>query len=72
MTNLLEKAFNEATKLNPEEQDALAAWILDELESEKHWQQSLSRSAGFLEGLAEEALKDFQNGQTDPLDPEKI
>ena len=35
MTQLLEKAFQEASKLSEREQNALAKWLMDELESEK-------------------------------------
>ena len=34
MTELLQKAFDEAAKLPRKEQDALASWVLDELASE--------------------------------------
>jgi hypothetical protein len=37
VTDLLEKAFSEAAKLPPEEQDALANWLLEEMESERRW-----------------------------------
>ena len=37
MTKLLEKAFAEAAKLPPEEQDALATAVLSEIESERRW-----------------------------------
>ena len=35
MTELLEKAFAAAAKPPPAEQEALAAWILEELSSER-------------------------------------
>ena len=37
MTARLEKAFAEASKLSPSEQDALAEWLFAELQSEKRW-----------------------------------
>jgi hypothetical protein len=37
MTEQLEKAFAEAAKLSDEEQDAIAAWLLEELASEGRW-----------------------------------
>ena len=35
MTTILEKAFSEASKLPEIEQNALARWVLDEIESDK-------------------------------------
>jgi hypothetical protein len=37
MTQLLEKAFKEASKLSELEQDALARWLIDEIISERKW-----------------------------------
>jgi hypothetical protein len=37
MTNLLSKAFAEAEKLPPEEQDVFAEWILKEVQEDERW-----------------------------------
>lgn len=37
MTALLEKAFEQASRLPEMEQNALAKWMLDELQSESRW-----------------------------------
>ena len=37
MTKLLERAFKEASRLPDVEQDALAKWVLEELEAEGKW-----------------------------------
>ncbi len=37
MTQLLEKAFEEASKLPELEQNVLAQWLIDELISERKW-----------------------------------
>ena len=39
MTKLLEKAFKKASKLPEVEQNALAKWLLEELEAEKEWEK---------------------------------
>ena len=44
MTDLLEKAFAKATRLPDDEQDAFARWLMDELESERHWSRSFETS----------------------------
>jgi hypothetical protein len=72
MTDLLEKAFAEATKLSASEQDALANWLLAELESERHWQERMSGSATMLEQLADEALAEYRAGKTEELDPDNL
>jgi hypothetical protein len=62
MTTLLEKAFQEAARLTPEEQDSLAKWFLAELRSEQRWQQAFASSGEALEKLADEALADDRKG----------
>lgn len=56
ITSSLEKAFAEAARLIEQEQDALAAWILEELASERRWETAFANSAGLLAQLADEAL----------------
>ena len=58
MTELLEKAFAEVAKLPEGEQEALAAWILEELASEQRWEQAFARSNDLLADLADEALEE--------------
>jgi hypothetical protein len=72
MTKLLEKAFGEASKLSDTEQNALAKWLLDELEAEKKWEQTFAESENVLDRLADEALEDHRQGKTMPLDIEKL
>ena len=64
MTNLLEKAFEEASKLPAAEQDEFAKWILDELASELRWKQAFESSPDKLAKLAEEALAEYREGRT--------
>jgi len=68
MTQALLSAVAEATKLPPEEQDALAAILLEEIASEKRWSQAFAKSERVLESLASEALAEFKAGKTRPLD----
>ncbi len=72
MTNLLERAFAEAAKLDVNEQDAFAEWILEELASERRWQEAFANSQDALSRLADEALAEYHAGQTQPLDPDKL
>lgn len=68
MTELLEKAFNEASKLPEEDQDALAEMLLDDLAAEERWAEALANSQDELAALADEALAEFRRGETKPLD----
>ncbi len=72
MTTLLEQAFAEVATLPTQEQEALAAWILEELKSDRRWSQLLASSSDVLEQLADEALAEFRAGRTQVLDPEKL
>ncbi|MGQ3683972.1 MAG: hypothetical protein ACUBOA_02985 [Candidatus Loosdrechtia sp.] len=68
MTQLLKKAFKEATKLPVVEQNALAKWLLEELEAEKKWELMFAESEDVLDKLADEALADHKKDKTRPLD----
>ncbi|MEO0442603.1 MAG: hypothetical protein AAFZ92_02540 [Pseudomonadota bacterium] len=71
MTHLLDKAFMEASKLSPQEQDLIAGHILEELRSEKQWQHLFDESQDALSSLASEAaLAEFKAGRTKDLDSE--
>ena len=72
MTKLLEEAFAEASKLPDQEQDALAAVILEELASERRWDQAFADSADLLAQLADQALAEHRAGKTHVLDPERL
>jgi hypothetical protein len=72
MTKLLEEAFAEAAKLSAQEQDALAAVILEELASERRWDQAFADSADLLAQLADQALAEHRAGKTQVLDPERL
>ena len=72
MTNKLENAFKEASKLPEREQNIIARWLLDELKSDKKWDKLFANSEDQLEALAKEALQDFNNGKTSKLDINKL
>jgi hypothetical protein len=63
---LLEEAFKEAAKLTEIEQNALAKWVLEELESDKQWNQAFAGSENVLEKLADETLNEYKQGKTKP------
>jgi len=72
MTSLLEKAFAEAAKLSQDEQDAVARFLLQELEFEREWDKRFAESQSQLDQLAQEALAEHRAGQTRRLNPNKL
>lgn len=70
MNQLLEQAFQKVSELPEEDQYRIARFLLGELNSERRWDDLLSRSESedLLEHLADEALADHRAGRTTPLD----
>ena len=71
MTALLEKALNQVNALPPEEQDALASLILEEIKSERLWDELFAGSQSEMSRLAEQAITEYKAGKTIPLDIER-
>lgn len=71
-TQLLERAFAEAAKLPDRDQDALAALVMEELESEKKWDDAFANSQDMLAQMAEQALVEHKAGATRPLDVDTL
>ena len=63
MTPLLKKVLDEVYKLGPEEQDAIAAVILEELEDERQWQAAFAESQDKLAQLARKVRTDIKAGR---------
>jgi hypothetical protein len=72
MTELLKRAFGEAGKLPPAEQDLLASRLLAELGEDDEFDRTIAASADKLVSLANEALAERRAGQTQPLDPDRL
>ena len=72
MGGLLEKAISEASKLTQNEQEAVGAWLLAEMESERRWGELFGRSSTALERMADEAVEQHEHGLTTPLDPDQL
>ena len=64
MTRLLAKAFEEASRLPESLQDEIAERLLDDIEGEAKWDETLARSSEKLEKLADKALAEFRAGRT--------
>jgi len=68
MTKLLEKAREKISSLPQEEQDAIAAQIMAELEDEAAWAKRFATPGDKLRRLADEALAEHREGKARPLD----
>jgi hypothetical protein len=68
MTRLLERAFKEASELPEIEQNALAKWVMEELETEGKWEKAFAGSEDILDKLANVALAAHKQGKIKPLD----
>ena len=72
MSKLLEEVFAKLHNLPEADQDLIAAWLIEELESERHWEGLLAESADSLGRLADEALAEHLRGGTKKLDPDRL
>ena len=68
MTGLLEDALRRVESLSQEEQDAIAAQIMETLDDEEAWSRSFRDKPAVLRALAREALDEHRRGETRPLD----
>jgi methylase of polypeptide subunit release factors len=69
MTQALQAAVASASQLPPEEQDALAALLVAEMESEQRWNELFLNSQTTLAQLAQQALVEHEAGLSEPLVP---
>ncbi len=68
MTSLLEKALKKVDTLPQDEQDAIAAQILDSLADEDAWREKFAMRHDRLRQMAREALDEDARGETRSLD----
>jgi hypothetical protein len=68
MTTALQNAFAVASALPEAQQETLAAILLEEIASEKQWQESFEKSQDVLASMAEEAIAEYRRGETRDLD----
>jgi DnaJ-domain-containing protein 1 len=67
MTGLLQQALKRLETLSPDEQDAIAAQIMETLGEEQAWDRSFKAGPERLKRMAEEALAEHHRGETMPL-----
>ena len=72
MTKLLEQAVARAKELPDAEQDAIAQFVMNEMESEQRWDQLLAKSPNKLRKLADRAWAEHEAGGSQALDPDRL
>ncbi len=68
MTALLEQAFKEAQKLPNELQNEIAQQLLEDIDGELKWQETLSNpdiDIDVIEAMAQVALREDEEGKTE-------
>jgi hypothetical protein len=68
MTTALQQAFEKASALPQEQQDSLAALLMEEIAADDRWQCSFAKSQDALSKLAAEALAEDVQGRTLDMD----
>jgi hypothetical protein len=74
MSQLMEQAFEKVRQLPEHDQEAIAAIILQEIESERQWDELFARpeSADMLSRMADEALAEAKAGRASRLDVNEL
>jgi hypothetical protein len=72
MSNLLDEAYAAAKELPEEEQEALGAVLLAEIDADRRWEELLSRPSDVVERMIDKALENHRLGKTLPLDPDTL
>lgn len=68
MTETAEKLSEELNKLPEEQQDRIAAFLLEDLKDEQRWTKLFANSQEELSRLADEAIEEFERGGTEPME----
>lgn len=64
MTKLLQEAIGQVQSLSADEQDVIAALILEEIADERKWDKSFANSQDKLAALADKVRADIREGRT--------
>lgn len=67
LPDLLTSAFEEVQKLPEESRDALAEQLIEDIEANIQWDESLAKSPDVLAALADKAREEYRAGRTKQL-----
>lgn len=69
MTVLLERAIHRVLDMPARRQNAIARFLLAEMDAEEQWDASFSASQNELANLAGDAIEEHRRGRTRKMDP---
>jgi hypothetical protein len=72
MSKLLDEAYAAAKELPEQEQEAIGAWLLAEMDADRRWEELLAQPSDVIERMADRALEDHRLGRTQLLDPDTL
>ena len=74
MSQLMEQAFLKARQLPEPDQEAIASIILQEIESDRRWDEMFARSESveLLSRMADEAISEIRAGRARKLDANEL
>ena len=64
MSKLLDEAYAAAKELPEQEQEAIGAWLLAEIDADRKWDELFAQSSEVIERMADKALEDHRRGLT--------
>ncbi|MEA2237330.1 MAG: hypothetical protein QOC81_2054 [Thermoanaerobaculia bacterium] len=64
MSNLLDEAYAAAKELPEQEQEAIGAWLLAEIDADRKWDELFAQRSDVIERMADKALEDHRRGRT--------
>jgi len=72
VTPALQRVFDEASKLPEREQEFIAAVVMEQIESERRWDELFAKSQDMLDKLDDEAQRHIDAGRLTPIDAENM
>jgi hypothetical protein len=72
MSKLLDEAYAAAKELPEEEQEAIGALLLAEIDADRKWDELFAQPSGVIERMADKALEAHRGDRTRPLDLETL
>ncbi len=72
MTKLAAEAWEKLQELEDAEQDRLARMVLDDIESDRRWDELFAKSQDLLAEMAAEAKAEYEAGLTDEMPPPEM
>ena len=69
MNEMLKQAFAEAAKLPEDSQEAIASLVMEEIRSDRGWDERFANSQDLLGALVRQARDDVARGDVLPYDP---